>query len=161
MSLFGAFVCSADSVDTSNANFTGSDFNWHSGPALSPSAGSGFSNYLIIYSSSATWYTGDRDYCYYYLLNDYISSVNLRIDNGSCTIVSTTPTSATPYSAYLRSVSYRYQSNGYLLDNDGESSVGTLNRSFSTFQGKRVCIMTNLPCYDQNGDLVGNIDTLP
>ena len=164
MSLFVVLPVSAvgNSNDFSNANFTGVNFNWHSGPALSPSAPSGFSHYLIIYSAPGTWYTGDRDYAYYYLVNDYITSINLRIDNGGCTLVTTSPTSATPYSAYLRSCVYKFSSSsGYELDSDAETSVGTINRSFSTAQSKRVCIITDLPCYDQNGDLVGNVDTLP
>lgn len=164
LSLFVSLPVSAAENDFSNASFTGSGFNWHSGPALSPSAPSGFSHYLIIYSNPATWFTGDTEYAAYYSINDYITSINLRIDDGGCTLITTTPTSATPYSAYVRTRSYRYSStaqDGYTLGNDSESSIGTVNRSFSSSQSKRVCIITDLPCFDQNGDPVGNVDTLP
>lgn len=156
------FIIPASADDFDNANFTGVNFDWHSGPAVSPSPVSGFNHYLIVYTSAGTWGVGDRDTVSYYFVNDYIDHIRLTINDGGCSNIQTYPVSATPYVGYRRHVSYGYSStDGYTLLGDVENAVNSINLDFNSRISKRVCVFTDIPCFDQNGNLIGNSDTLP
>ena len=158
ISLFAALPAYASGSSSSNvpanANFTGSSFRWRSGgPAVAPSQSLG-SHYLIIWTGTSSWYTGDTERVYYYSLNDNITSIRLRISDGGCDSIRTIPQNASG-GCYERTMGYSYSStDSYKITADTE--IMKNNVDFDPYFPKRVCVLSDLPCYDQNGTEIGS-----
>lgn len=148
------FPLSVSADNFEGACFTGVNFNWHSGSALAPSGVSGFNHYVIIYSSASTWGESDSESASYYILSDSVTSLRLNIEYGGCTSIQSVPSSIDSIISYYRIAKYRPSGDSFVLSDDTSGSKSSFSLSFNRRHSMQVSILTDLPSYDQNGNLI-------